>query len=79
MYDLLPILACSCIAFLAAYLSTRFFSISSIYIVGLIRFIVFLPIYFLLSYLFKLEALTSARESAVLLIRSLKSRFGKSV
>ena len=79
MYDLLPILACSCIAFLAAYLSTRFFSIGSIYIVGLIRFIVFLPIYFLLSYLFKLEALTSARESAVLLIRSLKSRFSKSV
>lgn len=76
MRDLFPILGCSLIAFSAAY-STELFNLSSIYIVGGIRFIVFTIVYFLLSYLFKLESFTLAKETIGLLTQKMKLKLSR--
>ena len=68
MRDLLPILGCSVIAFVVA-LSTSFFSFSSIYVIGIIRLVIFSIIYLLLSYALHIESFTSAKETIGVLFR----------
>ena len=78
MRDLLPILFCSIIAFLVAYF-TVLLNINSIYIIGVIRFALFIFVYFLLAHLFKLESYDTAKDTLGLLIRKMKLRFNRSV
>ncbi len=74
MYDLLPIFACSLMAFLTAY-STTLFDISSVYVTGAVRFVAFVVVYCLLACIFKLESFRAAKETIAFLKRKMKLRF----
>ena len=72
MFNLFPIFGCSAVAFIAAY-STSFFNIDSIYVNGLLRLVLFSTVYILLSFMFRLESLSSARETIKLLSKKIQS------
>lgn len=71
--DILPILACSAIAFAIAYL-TVIFSIDSIYVNGVIRLILFLAVYISLSFLIKANAFFESKDIILLYMKKITKR-----
>lgn len=59
--DLLPIIMCSAFAYAAAYF-TSLLAFESIYVNGIIRFLVFITVYTFLSIAFHIEAYVTAKE-----------------
>ena len=76
MRDLLPILGCSVVAFVAAY-STKFINISSIYLNGIIKLVVYIIVYLLLSFILRLDSFVSAKETMFILFKKMKLRTKK--
>lgn len=66
--DLLPIMFISFLSFVAAYLASYFLSIHNLYISGGIQLVVFIGVYLLMSYVFKIDALMSSKEIALSLL-----------
>ena len=69
--DLFPILALSAISFFAAY-SIIFFYVNGIYIVGAIKFMVFIGVYISCSIVFRLNAYSIARETIGIIAKKIK-------
>ena len=70
--DLFPIVALSVTAFLSAF-AISFVYEGSIYVDGILKFSVFVAIYFLLSYLGKLKVLDDTKEMIIVLFNSFKA------
>lgn len=68
MRDLFPIIACSIVAFCVAYL-TMLLGIESIYINGILKFLIFIVVYTLLSASCKQEAYKWSKETARIVLK----------
>ena len=73
MLDLLPIILFSLLAFFLAYVSSIIIE-NKLYVEGVIRLSVFIPIYLGLSVLFKLKELQSAKETFHLIYNKFRNR-----
>lgn len=71
MSDLFPIFALSVIAFFAAY-SITFLYVEGVYIIGLIRFVVFVGVYISCSIGFRLNAYSFVRETIGSVLKKIK-------